>query len=73
MKPVPFPVEESRKSERPPAKCAGLKWRTSKLEVLIKCPNEAAQEKLLELNGWDCPRGTLKVRWAIRRLTVAEI
>ncbi len=44
-----------------------------KLEVLIKCPDETAQEKVLDLNGWDCPGVTLKVRWATRRLTVAEM
>ncbi len=55
---------------------SGVRWldvEDRQLEVLIKCPNEAAQEKVLELNGWDCPGGTLKVRWATRRLTVAEM
>ncbi len=35
-----------------------LEVEDRQLEVLIKCPNEAAQGKVLELNGWDFPGGT---------------
>ncbi len=73
IKPVPFPMEEIQGTVEATGGVRSLEGEDRQLEVLIKCPNEAALEKVLELNGWDCPGGTLKVRWATRRLTVAEM
>ncbi len=69
----PFPMEEFQGILQNACGVRMLDVENRQLEVLIKCPNEAAHEKVLELNGWHCPGGTLKVRCAFCRLTVAEI
>ncbi len=58
IKPIPFPVEEFQGILETARGVRMLEVEDRRLEVLIKCPNEAAQEKVLELNGWDCPGGT---------------
>jgi len=73
VKPIPFPMDEFQGILEAASGVRRLEIEDRQLEILIKCPNETAQEKVLELNGWDCPGGTLKMRWATRRLTVAEM
>ncbi len=73
IKPVPFPMEEFQGILETASGVRRLEVEDRQLKVPIKCPNEAAQEKVVELNSCDCPGGTLKVRWTTRRLTMSEM
>lgn len=73
LQPIPFEVEMLQEVLASASGAKGITVEERHKEVLVKCRTEAAQEKVLELNGWECPGGTLRIQWATRRPTVAEM
>ncbi len=60
IKPVSFPLDEFQGILEAASGVCRLEVEDRKLGVLIKCPKEAAQENVLELNGWDCTEVPLR-------------
>ena len=72
-KPVPFRKDELLDMFMGASGETGFRAEDRQLELMIKCPSEEAQDKVLELNGWECDEGILKLQWATRRLTAVEM
>ena len=72
-KPVPFPVEDLLEILQAASGTLGLAMEVRQMEILVRCQNEAAQEAVLELDGWGAAEARLRVQWAARRLTVHEM